>query len=166
MKHSIPTELFKQGLSRLAGAVTIVAAGDGNRRMGLTATSVCSLSAEPPRVLACINLKGQTFMTTSETRSVSINILSTEQTNIAKRFAGILGEEGSDPFEIGDWSTGNTGAPILKDAIASLDCTVDEMLVLQTHAVIICKIKHIEIGDMSLTPLLYLAGSFGQFSLP
>jgi len=166
VSHTIPSELFKQGLSRLAGAVTIVAAGDGNRRMGLTATSVCSLSAEPPRVLACINLKGQTFATTSETRCVSISILSTEQMTVAMRFAGILGDEGSDPFETGDWKTGKTGAPVLKDAIASLDCTVDEMLVLQTHAVIICKIKHIEIGDTSLSPLLYLSGAFGRFALP
>ncbi len=161
--HSITIDLFKKGLGKLAGAVTIVAAGNGQERMGLTATSVCSLSAEPPRILACVNLKGQTFATTAATRSVSVNILAENQKQVAQRFAGLWGDEQSDPFEIGQWTTGTTGAPVLTGAIASLDCKVDEMLVLQTHAILICEIKHIEVGDSSLSPLLYLNGAFGKF---
>jgi flavin reductase (DIM6/NTAB) family NADH-FMN oxidoreductase RutF len=41
-------------MRRLAGGVTIVTARLGEIRAGLTATSVCSLTAEPPRLLrAC-----------------------------------------------------------------------------------------------------------------
>ena len=48
-------EDFKEGMRQLAAGVTIVTTAVGERRNGLTATAVCSLSAEPPMLLACVN---------------------------------------------------------------------------------------------------------------
>ena len=46
---------FKIGMRTLAGAVNIITSMNAGHRYGMTATAVCSASAEPPTVLACIN---------------------------------------------------------------------------------------------------------------
>ena len=51
----VATADFIAGMRRLAAGVTIVTANQGELRAGLTATSVCSLTAKPPRLLACVH---------------------------------------------------------------------------------------------------------------
>ena len=46
---------FRAAMARFPGAVTIVTARDGDERRGITATAVCSVSAEPPSLLVCLN---------------------------------------------------------------------------------------------------------------
>ena len=46
---------FRIGMRTLAGAVNIITSSQGGRRYGMTATAVCSATAEPPTVLVCIN---------------------------------------------------------------------------------------------------------------
>src|SRR6185436_15849319 len=46
---------FKAGMRSLAGAVNIITSAHAGHRYGMTATAVCSASAEPPTVLVCIN---------------------------------------------------------------------------------------------------------------
>ena len=51
----VEAEQFKVGMRTLAGAVNIITSVHSGHRYGMTATAVCSASADPPTVLACIN---------------------------------------------------------------------------------------------------------------
>jgi flavin reductase len=55
-------------MRRLAGGVTIVTTRLGEDLAGLTATSVCSLTAEPPRLLACVHREADAHDLTLESR--------------------------------------------------------------------------------------------------
>src|ERR1700744_4522110 len=46
---------FRKAMRTLASAVSIVSTTSDNRRFGMTATAVCSLSMAPPTLLVCIN---------------------------------------------------------------------------------------------------------------
>lgn len=65
-----------------AAAVTIVAAGRLGMRAGLTVTSVCSLSDDPPTVLACIGCHSLAHDVIAASNCFSINILSNDQTDV------------------------------------------------------------------------------------
>ena len=140
---AVSEELFKKGMRRLGGAVTIVTASDGASWAGLTATAVTSLSAEPPRILSCINRQGQTFEILSKGRSLCINVLATKHKDLAMRFAGMDGVQETERFDEERWAVSVTGAPYLKDAMVSFHCDVDSILDAGSHAIVIGAIKDI-----------------------
>ncbi len=51
----VDPEQFKTGMRSLAGAVNIITSAHASHRYGMTATAVCSVSADPPTLLVCIN---------------------------------------------------------------------------------------------------------------
>ena len=53
----ISDDLFKDLMKRFASGVTLVTFNDNNTFGGLTVSSFCSLSMDPPLVLICIDKK-------------------------------------------------------------------------------------------------------------
>ena len=156
---NIDTERFRVGMAQLTGAVNIIATRNGDVRSGLTASAVCSFSAEPARLLACVNFSGNSFQHIAESRCMSINVLAQSQETLAKRFADMLDDNREDRFKYGKWIELVTGAPVLEEALAGFDCTVEEMLVAHTHAVIIGEVKDV-IVNSGKKPLLYSNRAF------
>jgi flavin reductase (DIM6/NTAB) family NADH-FMN oxidoreductase RutF len=150
---------FRLAMRRLAGAVCIIATTDGQQSTGLTATAVTPLSAEPARLLTCINLQGSTFRSIAETRRMSVNLLATHHAELAARFGG-AGPGTGQLFETALWSTLTTGAPILRDALVAFDCVVDEMMIAHSHAVMIGEIKAVQMHPRREAPLLYSDGRY------
>jgi flavin reductase (DIM6/NTAB) family NADH-FMN oxidoreductase RutF len=162
---TVDGEDFRKAMRCLAGAVTIVATGSGDERSGLTATAVCSFSLAPPRLLACVNVRGATFRLIATSRCMSVNVLSRNQESLARRFAGMLGNCTDDHFKHAAWRQLVTGAPVLTGTLAAFDCSVDEMFVAQTHAILIGEVKAVLTGH-SEPPLLYLDGQFTTTAEP
>jgi flavin reductase (DIM6/NTAB) family NADH-FMN oxidoreductase RutF len=152
-------ELFKEGMRKLGGGVTIVATAHDDTPAGLTATAVCSLSAEPPRLLACINRSGTTYSLVSSSRIFCVNILSAAHQDLAACFAGWGGAAPQDRFKRGQWAHNASGTPFLKDALASFDCCVSSIIDTGSHAIIIGDIKGIRVQP-GAEPLLYMDGRF------
>lgn len=148
-------EAFRSGMRRLAGAVTVVTTRSGDERFGLTATAVCSMSAVPPRILACVNVGGRSYRAIAESRCMAINVLGVRHEPVAKAFAS----NAPDPFAAAQWTQASTGAPLLADALVSFDCEVAEMFVTRSHALVIGEIRHIALGD-ERDALLYMDGQF------
>ena len=156
---NIDADRFRSGMALLTGAVNIIATRNGDIRSGLTASAVCSFSTEPPRLLACVNFSGNSFQHIAESRCMSINVLAQSQESLAKRFADMLGDNREDRFNYGKWTELVTGAPVLEEALAGFDCTVEEMLVAHTHAVIIGEVKDVIVNG-GMKPLLYSNRAF------
>ena len=55
MEEAVNVEQFRLAMRSLAGAVNIVSTAHSGHRYGLTATAVCSATADPPTVLVCLN---------------------------------------------------------------------------------------------------------------
>jgi flavin reductase (DIM6/NTAB) family NADH-FMN oxidoreductase RutF len=161
----ISAEDFKQGMRRLGGAVNIVTAADGDVWAGLTATAVTSLSAEPPRLLACINRQGITYDIVSRGRTLGVNVLEAGQKDLAMRFAGMHGEAETERFDDGEWFTLGSGAPLLAGALVSFDCAVESILDAGSHAIVIGNIEAVTLGGETIAdPLCYLDGSWATLA--
>lgn len=160
----ISPEEFKIGMRCLGGAVTIVAAADQDRRAGLTATAVTSLSDEPPRLLACINRKGSSFEICSSGRVMSINVLSAKDQALALRFAGLDGTPETERFLSGQWVESPLGVPYLVSSLVSFVCSVDDIIDTGSHGIVIGLIKEIHVNAKNIPPLAYLDGAWATFS--
>ena len=71
---------------------------------------------------------------------------------------------GDEKFQIGEWNTIETGAPLLKTAVVAFDCRVSAMFEVATHVVLIGEIVGLELGD-DAAPLLYGDGNYGAFTI-
>lgn len=159
MNPSIDPTTFRQAMRRLAGGVSVITVGSGADRTGFTATSVTSFSAEPPRLLVCVNREVSSWSTLTDYRSFGVNLLGAEQHELADRFSGRTGEKGSARFFGTRWKTLVTGAPLLDSALAAIDCTVEEVIERQSHAIVIGRIEAVDLGRWS-DPLLYWSGVY------
>ncbi|WP_322060625.1 flavin reductase family protein [Paraburkholderia sp. J63] len=154
---------FKAAMRCLTGHVCLVTtcSGDG-QRSGLTATAVCSVSAEPPTLLVCVNRSSASSGAIRDAGRFAVNVLGKESTALANRFASPLAPE--DKFAEGRWSTPGTGAPVLANALASFDCHVDRVIEAGTHLVLFGAIRAVRIEHPDRAPLLYAQGGYGSFA--
>ncbi|HXJ02682.1 MAG TPA: flavin reductase family protein [Micropepsaceae bacterium] len=151
--------IFRNSMRLLASGVTIVASVFEGRRSGLTATAVCSLALAPARILASINMQGHTYGIAMKSRCMSVNLLANDHEHLAAVFAAKRAAEDSDRFVHGNWTARVTGAPILTDALAALDCRVTEIIPLDTHAILIGEVEDILFGPYR-PPLIHFEGGF------
>ncbi len=159
--EAVHRDLFKKGMRRLAAGVTIVTTVEHGSPSGLTATAVCSLSAEPPQLLVCISRRAGAHDPVLRTRRFCVNVLARGHRRLAARFAGHDGVRGSDRFRSGRWTTLKTGAPVLADALAAFDCVIDEQVTASTHTIFIARIVDIALRQRA-KPLLYASGSYAS----
>jgi flavin reductase (DIM6/NTAB) family NADH-FMN oxidoreductase RutF len=152
---------FKSVMRQVAGAVSVITTADGQQWAGLTATSLTALSAEPPTILICVNRAASAWPVLEKAGRFAVNLLSAEQKEIADRFAGRGGERGEQRFAGEIWEQLATGAPVLSNALASLDCITEEVINRHSHAIVIGRVK--AIGSSSAPgALLYWRGAYGQ----
>jgi flavin reductase (DIM6/NTAB) family NADH-FMN oxidoreductase RutF len=157
---SIDAAAFKKGMRHLAASVTLITTKHRELRGGLTATAVCSVSAEPPQILVCVNKSASAHDPIGEAGFFCVNILCPDHRKLAERFAGMDGVEGDDRFcDMGDWTTLSTGAPVLKGCPVSFDCKLVTRLSAGTHTIYIGEIVDVAL-DAEAKPLLYADGAF------
>jgi flavin reductase (DIM6/NTAB) family NADH-FMN oxidoreductase RutF len=133
----VPTADYIAGMRRLAAGVTIVTARLGEVRAGLTATSVCSLTAEPPRLLACVHRDADAHGLILASRLFAVNLLTPDHQALSDHFGGRDDCHGPDRFTVGAWEVGSTGLPVLTDAAACFECRLVEAVEASTHSILI-----------------------------
>lgn len=106
----ISLDMFKQTMRLLAGGVCIVATNHNGERHGLTMTAVCSLTADPPSLLACVNREAGAHRVITSSKRVSINLLSSDQVGLAERFSSPL-VRGAKRFQDKRWTAMASGLP-------------------------------------------------------
>lgn len=155
----ISGDAFRQAMRKVPSAVTIVTAEHEGRRRGLTATAVCSVSADPPQVLACVSKGGRAHACIEQARTFGINYLAESQEPIAVAFSNSA-EDPDARFEADDWARGAEGVPLLQNALVSFACRVAQSIDCGTHTVFIGEI--LEARHQGHRSLLYKSGKFTQ----
>lgn len=155
----VDAQTYKNVMRHHAGAVAIVSAGHSGSRTGLTATALCSLSDSPPMVLVCVNRNASGHDIISRAGTFCVNILHGDQGAFAATFAGRSGLQGEDRFRSTDWTTLATGAPVLKDALASLDCELHATHAYDTHSIFVGRVRAVQTAACR-SPLIYFNGKF------
>jgi flavin reductase (DIM6/NTAB) family NADH-FMN oxidoreductase RutF len=139
--HEFGSAAFRHAMRELASGVSVVATGRGDERAGCTATALCSLSLAPPSLLVSISRSSATLSRLRATGVFGVSILAAGHEELADRFAGRGGVNGAARFAGSSWITLATGAPLLRDALTGIDCSVQEIIERHTHAIVIGEVK-------------------------
>jgi len=141
-------------MGQFATGVTVVTTGGEAGSHGLTANAVASLSLDPPLVLVAVDKRAHSLHYLRANRCFAVNILRLEQEDLSRRFA-VPGPKDFDGLEV---VTAETGAPILADCLAYLDCKVADILPGGDHEIFVGEIVagDFQAGD----PLLYFSGKY------
>ncbi len=154
---------FRNAMASMAAAVSVVTTNGTAGRSGITATAVCSITDTPPTIMVCINRNSKTNATLKENQYLCVNILSAEQLEIAKHFAGMTEVKMNDRFMLHDWKEGFQQIPVLSGALANLQGKISSMSEMGTHTLFFVELNEIEIKENG-NSLIYFNRSFHEVS--
>ena len=155
----IPSDQFKYVMRQWASGVSVVTMQAEERRHGLTVSGFLSISPEPPLVLISVGQELTSDSLLQASGAYAVNLLREDQRELSDRFAGRLGEV--DRFEGQSTHTAATGAPILDDCLAWLDCRVVSTQVVGDHTLFIGEVVAAGVHGPG-RPLLYWNADYRQ----
>lgn len=159
-------QAFLDAMSRAATGVTVVASDGEFGRRGQTVSAMCSVSADPPSLLVCLNRKSLLVPAIEGNRVFSVNVLRADQKRIADSFAGRpSGHDKPYDFARVSWETAVTGAPLLSSAVARFDCRLLEAHTIGTHTIFVGEV--VASSTARGKPLVYASRGYGElFAFP
>lgn len=152
----IDPDAFKKALRGWASGVTVVTSRAGEKVHGMTVSAFSSVSADPPLVLVCANRASATHGIIEEGGVFAVNILAEHQQDVSNVFASSKYEDSR--LERVGWTEGATGAPIIDEALASLECRVRSAHHEGSHTIYIGQVESVHANDAD--PLLYYKGGY------
>ena len=122
---------------------------------GITVSAFCSVSLDPPMVLICIEKSTVSHYAFEESGVFVVNILRDSQSSASERFAAPF----TDKFEDVKFERGLEGVPVLKDALASLECRLTFAYHGGDHSIFVGQVENVIVRDGD--PLIYFRGEYG-----
>lgn len=136
---------LRELVGRVPRGVAVVTVDAGGQRLGLTVSSLVSLSLEPPLVGFAVSRQAALHELLREAGGCTISLLAADQERIAQHFA-----RGVPPIAL--WQgiatvEGAQGAPRLAGALGWLDCRLRDELAVGTHTFFVCAVERAELGE-------------------
>ena len=150
---------FIDAMSRVVTGVTIVTTAGPAGRFGQTVSAICSVSADPPMVLCCINGRSPICDAIRQNGRFAVNVLAADQAEISDVFAGRSPDHGRFDFGVGVWLDDDNGLPLLLDGVASFACEMEEGYPAGSHTIFVGRV--LDVVAVDRTPLLYMTRTYG-----
>lgn len=155
-------QTFKNILARWTAGITVASVNSKDDWQAITVNSFASVSMAPP--LVCLNVANRLdicrFM--AEEGHFAISILSDQQLDLGKRFAGYFDGQLENRFDGLTCETTALGDPVMPDAMAWLSCTVESRFDFGENTMFVGKVREGRWRDAQ-TPLLYHNRLWGTF---
>lgn len=150
---------YRTVLGHFATGVTIVTALDGGEPVGMACNSFTGgVSLDPPLVLFCGAHSSTTFPRIRAAGRWAANILGEDDQELCRLFA----QKGADRFAHVRYRMGASGAPVLEDALAYVDCVTEAEHDAGDHVIVVGRV--LELGHASEgRPLVFYRGGYGRF---
>ena len=149
---------FKLAMRRLTSTKSLITTAHAGRRIGMAATAVQSVTADPATLLVCINKSASISAPLQDCKRFAVNLLHLSHADLVPIFSGKLKDEAR--FDHGAWEDCD-GIPVLADAQAALVCDVSGMATVGSHDVFFGRVTSIAVRS-EVSPLLYEDGRFAR----
>jgi len=141
-------------------AIVTTVTADGVPR-GLTTTAVCSVSADPPTILVCVDLGSRTLAALRVSRRFVVNFVGEGRSELCSRFAS----KEEDKFAGVSWRPTAAGMPLLHDdVLAWAECGTVHELEIGDHVVLVARVDDGGVQHELEPPLMYYRRSWGVWS--
>ena len=149
---------FRHAMSHFASGVTIMTTTAADRMHGMTVSAFASQSLEPLLILVSVELSTTMHRLVMESRAFAINILG-EQGEGTARFFADNARLGGPEFQEGAYHLGVTGAPVLEEATAYLEATLDRTLEAGDHTIMVGRVVALKVVR-DTAPLIYYRSGY------
>src|SRR6185312_3138178 len=163
MKRASPPNFdqnaFKQALSQFATGVTVITTrAESGELIGITASSFNSVSLDPPLVLWSLATRSASMRVCQSNSHYVVNVLAASQLDLCKRFATVKG----DRFEGVSHAQGDTGMPVLDDALAWFECHNRSRYEEGDHVIFVGEVERCGVHPNAddIAPLIFHGGAF------
>lgn len=153
---AIDPDDFRAVLGRFASGVTVLTARDGERDHGMTVSAFCSVSLQPPLVLACVDKAADMAGILPRVECFGVSILAEGQEALSRRFS----ELPAGRFDGVGYSRGECGVVLLDDALAHLECRTVSSYEAGDHVIWVGEVERARCEQDR--PLLYYRGGYAQ----
>lgn len=158
---AVDVEAYKRAVSRFATGVAVVASAIGERRAGMTANALFSLSLSPPSIIVSMQKDAESTRLVREAKKAAISFLSADQRRVSELFA--MHNMTDEKFAESSYHTGPAGQPIINGSISAMEVDVVQIISAADHELVFCNITSIEHCDDRL-PLIYWGGVYASVS--
>jgi flavin reductase (DIM6/NTAB) family NADH-FMN oxidoreductase RutF len=138
---------FRRAMRQLVGAVSVITVGHGDSLSGMTVTSLSSLSLDPPSLVVSVNRASSSWPLLCEHGIFGVNVLNSDQIDVAERFSGRDGSKGAERFARANWITRPSGVRLLAGALAAIECEAEDVIERHSHAIVIGRVLHVELSS-------------------
>ena len=159
---AITDDTFKELMKRFASGVTLITFENEGRLSGLTVSSFCSLSMNPPLILICIDKKIPSHDSLKNGSSFGVNICTSKQGKLAWDFANSNIDKNELILSL-DHRITDDKVPLLNDCLASIECTLKETYEGGDHTIFVGQIESGDFSEKS-DPLVYYKSGLGNFT--
>ena len=157
---TISPQEFKDALRHFPAGVTLVTAGRGDDVHGLTVSAFASVSADPPMIVVILDLRNHIHpFLEAEHATFAVSFLGSDQEALSNRFAF---EPQETRFGEGRWTPAPGGTPVLDDAVAWLECTVESRLEAGSHILYVGRVQASQVRRPDAEPLVYWNRGYRQ----
>lgn len=159
-EQGIDADQFRMIFRGHPAGVAVVTLHDGGRAYGFTATSVISVSADPPLFAFSVHEASSSWSALSRVRRVMVNFLAEDQADVAARFA----TSGIDRFAAGGWHPLPTGEPVLAGCSGWIEGRVRSRVPAAGSRLIIAQAA--AAWSSGLQPLIYRDHTYHRLAAP
>jgi flavin reductase (DIM6/NTAB) family NADH-FMN oxidoreductase RutF len=142
-------------LSFYPTGVAIITSLHGEKPIGFVVGSFTSISLEPPLVGFFMATTSTSLPLVQEASFFCVNVLGANQGELSARFSSKV----EDRFDGIEWRQARSGAPILREAVAWLDCSVSQILEIGDHLLVVGRVIDLR-ATRDVTPLVFHRGSY------
>ncbi|MET9488282.1 3-hydroxy-9,10-secoandrosta-1,3,5(10)-triene-9,17-dione monooxygenase reductase subunit [Nocardia sp. NPDC006630] len=154
---AIDARQFRNVLGQFCTGITVITTFDSDGApIGFACQSFAALSLEPPLVLFCPTKASKSWAAIEANGKFCVNILAEEQQPVCARF----GSREPDKFAGVPWRTSDLELPLLDDALATIECTVDQVIDGGDHYIVIGRVQALSESTDSGRPLLFYRGQY------
>jgi len=155
---AIDPDTFRSVLGRFASGITVVTTRDGEGgHCGMTVSAFCSVSLVPPLVLVCVDHIASMHDMLLRASHFAVNILAADQEALSRRFSG---PDEHKRFDGVGYTRGQSGAALLDDALAHLECRLVAHHEAGDHTIVVGEVE--SATPFPDRPLLYYRGGYAQ----
>lgn len=156
---TVDPQEFRTIIGHFATGVTVITSCDGDRLHGMTANAVSSLSLDPVMVLICVDKTTHTHEVITKSKVFAVNILGEGQETVSRVFAK-KGEPEVGSLRGKGYRLGETGAPILTECLAFIECRVASALDGGDHTIFLGSVESEGVVNDDVQPLLFYRGGY------
>lgn len=151
---------FRMVLGNYPTGVVVVTTTEAEQApVGMVVGSFTSVSLNPPLVSFLVDRSSSTQARIQAAGRFCANVLAADQEQLCRKLAA----RRPDRFDGVPWEPSPLGNPVLEGIVAWIDCTIDTVIELGDHDLIVGRAHELRVASDKKTPLLFFRGQYGDY---